>query len=408
MTRLPRIAVLVSASFLAVAPLQTQAQGLFAPVITVNEKAITGYELEQRMALMQALGAPGNLEKDARDALIEDRLKVEAAQRLGFTISEEQIQAAMEEFAGRANLTMDQFYKVLSDEGVSRETYRDFIVAGATWRELIRARFASRVDVQESEVSRAQAGLKGGTTAGAQILMSEIIIPVPPGREAEAQDLASEISQITSYEDFAAAARRFSASPTRDQGGRINWMPLTNLPPQLRATFMEMEPGDVSEPVPLPNAIAIFQLRGLQEGAVTAVDYSEIDYMTYYIDGGQSVEALTRAAEIKADIDRCDDLYAVNKGQPAELLERHKEAPGAIPSDIALELAKMDNGEISTALTRNGGQTMVFLMLCGRTAKQFADVPRDTIRLNLQNERLGAYADGYLAQLRAEARIVEK
>ena len=35
------------------------AQSLFSPAITVNENAITYYELEQRLAFLQLLGAPG-------------------------------------------------------------------------------------------------------------------------------------------------------------------------------------------------------------------------------------------------------------------------------------------------------------------------------------------------------------
>jgi len=49
----------------------------------------------------------------------------------------------------------------------------------------------------------------------------------------------------------------------------------------------------------------------------------------------------------------------------------------------------------------------VFLMLCGRTPKQAEDLDRGQIGLSLQNRRLGSYADSYLAQLRAEARIIE-
>ena len=89
------------------------------------------------------------------------------------------------------------------------------------------------------------------------------------------------------------------------------------------------------------------------------------------------------------------------------MLERGSKAPADIPTDIALELAKLDKHEVSTALTRADGQTLVFLMLCGRTPKHTEDLDRGQIGLSLQNRRLGSYADSYLAQLRSEARIIE-
>jgi peptidyl-prolyl cis-trans isomerase SurA len=73
---------------------------------------------------------------------------------------------------------------------------------------------------------------------------------------------------------------------------------------------------------------------------------------------------------------------------------------------VALELAKLDPGEVSTALTRAEGQTLVFLMLCGRVGAGQEAVDRDEIRAQLVSARLAGYADGLLADLRASATIV--
>ena len=72
-----------------------------------------------------------------------------------------------------------------------------------------------------------------------------------------------------------------------------------------------------------------------------------------------------------------------------------------IPADVALELAKLDPNESSTALTSGGN--IVLLMLCSRQVALPADVSRDDIRTQIQNQRLSAFAEGYLAELRADA-----
>ena len=117
---------------------------------------------------------------------------------------------------------------------------------------------------------------------------------------------------------------------------------------------------------------------------------------------------LAAAAALKARVDRCDDLYGIAKGQPPEILERTKAAPGQIPRDIALELSKLDPGEVSTTLTRNNGQTLVFLMLCSRTAAVNANVDRDRVAGSLIQRRLQQYADSDLGRLRANAVIIEQ
>ena len=107
-------------------------------------------------------------------------------------------------------------------------------------------------------------------------------------------------------------------------------------------------------------------------------------------------------------VDTCDDLYGVARGQPPQLLERQSLPPGQIPQDIALELAKLDENEISTALTRSNGTTLVLLMLCGRNADLGDAVTREQVANALTQQRLATYADSYLQQLLAEARIVDQ
>ena len=89
-------------------------------------------------------------------------------------------------------------------------------------------------------------------------------------------------------------------------------------------------------------------------------------------------------------------------------MDRGALAPSDIPNDIALELAKLDENEVSTALTRAGGDTLVFLMLCGRTPQLGEDIDRGAIRTSLLNERVERLAEGFLAELRADAIITDQ
>ena len=66
----------------------------------------------------------------------------------------------------------------------------------------------------------------------------------------------------------------------------------------------------------------------------------------------------------------------------------------------------MDPGEVSYALTR--GDAVMVVMLCGRTTEVAEQADRSNVSLGLRNRRLAALADGYLAELQADARIVER
>ncbi|SEP57497.1 peptidylprolyl isomerase [Thalassovita taeanensis] len=391
---------------LLISPVTALAQGLFAPVIQVNDRVITQYEINQRVALLKALGVPGNPSELAPKQLIEDRLKLDVTSAVGLTLTEEGIDAGVAEFAGRANLTPDALFAGLATQGVDRQTFIDFIVAGVSWRELIRARYSGRVSISDGDVDKALSAVSGGSSV--RVLLSEIIIPIPPEQEAEVQAVAERISQMKSITEFSSAARKYSATGTRGQGGRLGWMPITNLPVALRPILLGLAPGEVTDPLPFQGAVALFQMRAIEESDYKAPEIAAIEYAAYYIPGGRTEAALATAAKIKNQVNTCDDLYGIAKGQPAEVLERGAKKPDELPRDIAIELAKLDKGEVSTNLTRADGQTLVFLMLCGRTPAIAEDASRDDISRQLRNQQLESYANGFLEELRADARIIYK
>jgi len=384
------------------------AQNIFEPVIFVNDQAVTRFEIEQRARMLTLFRAPGDPNRLAREQLTEERIKLDAARASGIVLEDDIVNAGMEEFASRVNMNREQFVQALEGAGVSESSFREFVRAGITWRELTRARFANRVSVSDSDLERATLALTGG--ASVRVLLSEIIIPVAnPADAEEKQVIAARIAEATSENEFAAAARRYSAAPSAGQGGRMNWVQLSDLPAGLRQVVLSLGPGEVSDPLPIDGALALFYMRDIEETSVPAPQYSTIEYAAYYIPGGRSDQARARAAEVRAMVDVCDDLYGVAQGQPPEVLERGSKAPEEIPADIAAELARLDPGEVSTNITRANGQTLVFLMLCGRSPKLDGEQPTvEDLSNFIRNQRIQSFAEGYLAQLRAEARIVER
>lgn len=381
------------------------AQNQFAPAAKVNDQVVTNFEVTERIRFLTLLRAPGSASEQALKVLVEERLKVQAAKAAGITISDEDVEIGMEEFAARANLTTAEFVKALGGNGVSAETFRDFVSAGLVWRELVNARFGPRASISEAEIDRAiaQSTQKGGL----RVLLSEVILPAnTPAAAARSQPRADIISKVTSIAMFSAQARRYSASASRGRGGKLDWMPLSNLPPQIRSQILALSPGQVTAPIAITNGIVLFQMRGIEETESTAPVDVSLEYAAFYIAGGRSEAGLKEAARIKARADSCDDLYGIAKGMPEEQLQIDTLPIAEVPKDVAIELAKLDPGEVSTNLTRSNGQTLVFLMLCGRTAELGEDVSRAEVQTQLRQQRLQSYADGYLSDLQADATIV--
>jgi peptidyl-prolyl cis-trans isomerase SurA len=380
------------------------AQNMFAPVAQVNDSVVTEFEVQQRVRFLQVLNASGATRKAALESLVNERLRAEAIRDAGLIITDENINEALEEFAGRANLSRVEFTAALGQAGIAPETYRDFVLNGVTWRDLIRARFGPRVSVTDTDIDR-ELARQSSASSKIRVLVSEIIIPAPPPEAARVAAIAEQIAESTSANQFSQYARQYSTTASRDAGGRLPWQSLDNLPPALRPLLLSLSPGEVTQPLNIPNAVALFQLRDIEETGKPSKTYSAIEYAAYYMAGGHSEETLQQAANLEAQVDVCDDLYAYAKGQSDSVLERETMSPAKLPNDFAIELSKLDAGEVSTALTRSDGQALVFLMLCSRTAAQNEEVSREQVGAAIRQRQLSGFADRLLEELRSEARI---
>ena len=385
---------------LTLAPLGVAAQNLFSAAILVNDQAITNYELKQRTMFLEALRFPGIPDELAPKQLIEERLKKAAADQLGIRVSEEELQFELESFARRFNVAFDEFAAELERVGISVDTPRAFIANQLLWRDVIRARFGAQANVDETQVERSANAKKSGSSI--EVLLTEIIMAMQPGQEQAVRERARELSKIRSVDAFSDAAREFSNAPTREFGGRVTWQKLDTLPGVLQPLIVGLAPGEVTDPLSIPNALALFQLRGIRETAYRRPLPDSVDYLRYALPKSE----LENINAIRANINHCDDLYGWAKGNPNHVLKRETVKRAEIDGPTRNVLTNLDENEYVIATQ---GPTTTLIMMCSRS--QILDLEeRDLaqIRNGLLNQRLGSYADSYLENLRDDARIVYK
>ncbi|WP_312524988.1 peptidylprolyl isomerase [Paracoccus sp. (in: a-proteobacteria)] len=388
----------------------------FRPVLYINESVVTQFDIDQRARFMELVHAPETGRAAAEKAVVEDRLRMIAAKQLGIKPTDAAIEAALSEFAGRGNLTLEQFNRLLTQSGIDPAIFRDFIVSGVAWRDVVRQRIVPQIRVSDAEID--QEFKKIVTTPKVtDVLVSEMIIPVAEGQEQRAHDDISRLAaSISSESDFAAAARQYSATRSAEQGGRLPWTSLSNLPPSLRPILLSMQPGQVSQPLSVPGAIVLFYLRDTRGTVRAGAQDQVLDYLRLRL--GNPTEA-SRIAQEARD---CSDVYQAANGLPADRLIAQKGPVGSIPADAALVLAGLDDNEA----TAYGGDV---IMLCKRAPALLAemddqpavpvapsspDAPegaetsdaapaRGEVRDIVFNRKISAAADAYLAELRADA-----
>ena len=368
----------------------------FSAVIQVDEMIITQYEIDQRAKFFKLLNFPGNHENEAKKSLIDDRLKMRAAEQLGIKIQGERLKFEMQTFANRANLTIDEFARRLKKQGVDRRTWEIYMQIPILWFKAVNKKFASEISQNVSKDGTSSELLTGSEL---QVLLTEIIIPVQSGFEEEALQAAEKLRKINSLEKFSEAAYKYSAAPTRSTGGKVKWQNLSDLPFIVKPLVAGLAIGEVTEPLPLPGGIAIFQLRNLRESKFKEKKIKFIDYLEFTFAKDPKIKkALIR------DILVCDDLYSFSKKIKNSQLKRNNLKAANISKSLKKTLGSLDTNEFILENTENG--TAKLLMVCGRKETETLS-SQDISQINqiIANKRLYSLADSYIDNLRQEAVI---
>jgi len=375
------------------------AKDKFAPAIQVDDMIITRYEIQQRSAFFELLKFPGNPKKEAEKSLIDDRLKGRAAEKLGIKLKSGALNYEMEIFAKRANLTIDQFSDRLKKAGIDRITWENYMQIPILWFETVNRKFASEISSSVSNKSNQNPMITGSEI---QVLLTEIIIPVQSGFEEEANNRIKDLRKINSIKKFSEAASKYSVAPTRNVGGKVKWQNLSDLPSVVRPLIAGLSSGEVSEPLPIPGGIAIFQLRDLRESGYKKENSNFVEYAEFIFRKNQKTKNL-----LNSNLMVCDDLYSfLNSTTNAELVRKNVKVR-SLSKNIKSILSNLDANEFIFDDTDSSLSKLI--MVCGRSKKEtLSQNDINEINRSYVNKRLLSLSNSYLENLRQEARIVFK
>lgn len=251
-------AALVALGPALAAPSLAHAQTLERVAAVVNDDAVTLSALGARMQMaIASSGLPNDDETRRRlgpqilRQLIDERLKIQEAKRLGFEATDEDLERALQDIAKQNGVPPQELRAVLARMGIPFGTLVDKMRADIAWSKLVRAQLRPQVAVGEEEVDEVLARLE--TAVGQpEYLVAEIFVGVDrPEDDAQARELANRLAaEMTSGRaSFSAVARQFSQSASAASGGDLGWVRASDLPEELGAAIQAMQPGQATTPL---------------------------------------------------------------------------------------------------------------------------------------------------------------
>ncbi|ADM08543.1 peptidyl-prolyl cis-trans isomerase family protein [Parvularcula bermudensis HTCC2503] len=376
----------------------------------VNDDPISTFDVRQRIQLIIVTEGMRNLPQEALAQLqgralrelIEERLKLQEAERFELTIPDEAIDAELEQLAGQAGTTVQQLTEDLATAGVNIGTLRDRIQAEQAWQQLVRGRYGPRVSITDDAVETMLDDLELSARSD-QYLISEICLPVTRQEDQPEMYQAGMqmIEQLRRGVPFGALAQQYSACSSAARGGDLGWLRADELDQTTLDIVQQLSEGNVSRPIPLRGVIKIVALRQTREAATAGEPSYQVAYAGAPASLGEEVakQRLARLPETNA----CNgQSLSIDMGEDvgATVLPRLPER--AFEPIFRTTLAALDVGETSDVIESDGAFHR--LMMCEKD-EGYGLPTRRAVESRLESEELELLSRRYLRDIERESAI---
>lgn len=295
MRALCRLAVTlaVAAASLSGAPRPARAAIVERVVAVIGDRPVLLSELRKRAKPFllqiasrlppgpQQAAAETQVLKELIEKMIDDELEGQAADKGKVSVTADEIDAALRNIATAQNMTIPELVKSASRSGLTEQDYRDELRRQILEGKMLQLRVKGRVRITDEDVKAMYERTLREERKRREYRPSWIVLRIPPGssREAAAERvaLAQElVRRARKGEDFHALGKQYSDdTATRDLGGDLGVRAPQGTPaakegkrptlaPDLETAVMALEPGQVTEPLRVADAIVVLQLNERQ------------------------------------------------------------------------------------------------------------------------------------------------
>ena len=186
---------------------------------------------------------------------IDEKLKIQEAQKNNIHVSQRELNSAIREFEKANGMPVGGLKTILSEAKVSLKVWSTQIQSDLAWKKLITSKGYGKIRVSESEIKRAVDDIKKDMQIK-KYMLSEIVI-----NKKDAKDIRGLTEVLRQDPRFELYAMQFSQSPSAANGGRLGWVIKGKLPTTLENAVLKLKEGDVSDPIAYGNDYYIYKLE---------------------------------------------------------------------------------------------------------------------------------------------------
>ena len=403
----------------------THGTALDRVVAVVNDGVVLESELDNQVKdVTQRLKAQNvQLPADSvvRDQVLErlvlEEIQEQHADKAGITVSDEQVNAALQDIARRNSVSFDQLPQKLAGEGLVYADYRKNL-RREIQRQLLRTRdVVQRINISPRELDQYIERMKGTASANNEYNVSHILVAVTqdanPAQLAAAHHKAEDVAaRAAKGEAFDQLAVSYSDSQTALEGGALGWLKGPALPTFLADVIPRMKAGQVSDILQTGSGFHLVKLNEVRSGSgVQIIKQTHLRHIllkTSEVEDDATVrqKLIDMRAQILAGADFAV-LAKASSADPGSAIEGGDLGWTTLDTfvpEFAKQAATLKDDEISEPFRTQFGWH-ILQVLGHRDFDNTATAEREQAFVQLRESRVDEATEIWLQQLRDEAYV---
>ncbi len=355
----------------------TKRQGIVA---VVNNEIISKYDFINRVKLVIFLSKLPNDKKTIKrissqilHGLINDKLKLQEARKLGINVKQTELKAAITEIEKMNGLAEGRMRVLMKKKGINFSSFQLQVEAQTAWSKAVVKQVLSANRISDEAVDEAIATIELNK-GKPEYNVAEIFIPFEAGKSTEkARQIAMRLySQIQQGANFSALARAFSQSASAGKGGNLGWIRNEQIEQNLSNIMTKMRKNSTSEPMKGESGYYVLKLIDKRKSLGVSTEKIKITleqlFLPLRINSSENeTKVITEQAEdISSSIKTCSALNQKGKelgSRQSGTLEVNDITQ--LPTNIRTIVQKNDLFKASKPIRTGSG--ILIIMVCKRS-----------------------------------------
>lgn len=358
----------------------------------VGDMPISGYDVSERVRLMK-LQQPSliqnadqnNLEQRALQALIDEYIKRQDAEKQGFVVSDTEVKEAISRLEQQNNMSVGYMTELLKQDDIRLDTLHNQVRSDLLWMQVMNKHKNALKVITDKDIQNKKTVLKK-ELAKPMYLLAEIVVPT----KQEAERIIADIRQGRAFSEVASQKSR---SLSAKENGLLGWVKADVYAPHIMHAVDALNLNEMTAPLAVDNGWLIVLLLDKQEGAQNG-EIPLWDLAQLATSKNKTVGYIPTIFKMTT----CDAFVDFgNEKAIKETVRRGMTDPNQLPPQLKYSLKKQKTGTpIGPIQTEEGD---LFFMKCGET-KQSVLPSDEMIKSALEMEKMDELSEKLLRQVK--------